>query len=173
MLLIGLVGHITSFNFQTQNGDPYSIKEALLYNVPVIITPLPFISEYGLEHGKNCYILNFDCSNVNDIAKSITNIPKNKVKLPNDIYGKLLAPGKSTYQQQLESRWIVEATNKYFATRTSDNELCVIHNKDRYIPEAGERWETTYARKELLYHSGFVNVIKEIKEQGGTSCTTN
>ena len=128
------------------------------------------MSEYGLEDGKNCYILDFDCSNVNEIAKKITKIPKEKVKLPEDIYSKLLHSGKSTYKQQLNSRFLVEATSKYIITNTSDNELCEIRNienntnKDRYIPEPGERWETSFSRKELLYRQGFVNVIKEIKE---------
>lgn len=152
-------------SFQTQNGDPYNPKEGMIYGVPLLITPLPFLSEYGLEDGKNCYILNFDCSNVDEIAKKITKKPKGKVKIPEDIYGKLLAPGKSTYKQQLESRWLVEATNKYFTTQTSDNELCAIHNVDRYIPEPGEQWETSFARKETLYHNGFVNVIKEVKKE--------
>ena len=124
-----------------------------------------------MENGKNCYILNFDCSNVNDIAKKITKIPKAKVKLPEDIYGKILAPGKSTYKEQQESRWLVEATNQYFLTNTSDNELCKIHNKDRYVPEPGEQWETNYERKEILYRQGFIKVIKEIKEE--KECTTD
>lgn len=133
--------------------------------MPLIITPLPFLSEYGLEDGKNCYILNFDCSNVNEIAKKITKVPKFKMKLPEDIYGKLLAPGKSTYKAKQNSRWLVEATSKYELTRTSDNELAVLNNKDRYIPNQGYRWETSFDRKEKLLRTGFIKVIKEIKEE--------
>ena len=118
-----------------------------------------------MEDGKNCYILQFDCSNVNDIAKKITKIPKEKVKLPEDIYGKLLAPSKSTYKEKQDSRWLVEATNKYEHTKTSDVELCRLNGVDRYIPKAGYQWETSYERKETLYHNGFIKVIKEIKEE--------
>ncbi len=118
-----------------------------------------------MEDGKNCYILEFDCSNVNDIAKKITKIPKEKVKLEEDIYGKLLAPSKSTYKAKLDSRWLVEATNKYERTNTSDVELCRLHNVDRYIPKAGYQWEISYERKETLYHNGFIKVIKQIKEE--------
>lgn len=118
-----------------------------------------------MEDGKNCYILEFDCSNVNDIAKKITKIPKEKVKLPEDIYRKILAPSKSTYKEKQDSRWLVAATTKYVNTRTSDNELCRLHNVDRYVPEPGYKWETSYERKEQLYHNGFVQVIKQIKEE--------
>lgn len=123
-----------------------------------------------MEDGKNCYILNFDCSNVNDIAKKITKIPKEKVKLPEDIYGKLLAPSKSTYKAQLNSRWLVEATNQYQLTKTSDNELAALNDKERYIPVEGYRWETSFERKEKLLRAGFIKVIKEIKEE--TECIT-
>lgn len=118
-----------------------------------------------MEDGKNCYILEFDCSNVNDIAKKITKIPKEKVKLPEDIYGKLLAPSKSTYKEKRDSRWLVEATSKYERKKTSDVELCRLYGVDRYIPKTGYQWETSYERKETLYHSGFIKVIKEIKEE--------
>ena len=118
-----------------------------------------------MEDGKNCYILNFDCSNVNDIAKKITNVPKGKVKLPEDIYGKLLAPSKSTYKAQLDSRWLVEATNQYQLTKTSDNELAALNDKERYIPVEGYRWETSFERKEKLLRTGFIKVVKEIKKE--------
>ena len=100
----------------------------------------------------------------------MVNVPKFKFKIPEDIYGGILAPSKSTYQKQLNSWWLVEATVKYENTRTSDNDLCKIHNVERYIPKAGERWEVPYSRKDKLYRAGFVNVIKEIKEE--EECTT-
>ena len=124
------------------------------------------MGEYGLEDGKNCYILEFDCSNVDDVAKKITKKPKGKVKLPEDIYNTILVPGKSTYKQQINRRYIVEATSKYVITNTSDNELCAIHNRERYVPEPGERWETSHSRKEILYRQGFIKVIKEIPING-------
>ncbi len=98
------------------------------------------------------------------------NIPKFKFNIPEDIYGEILAPSKSTYQEQLNSWWEVEATTKYKNTGTSDNDLCKIHNKNRYVPEPGEKWKVPYSRKEKLYHAGFVNVVKEIKEE--EKCTT-
>lgn len=133
--------------------------------MPVVVTPLPFLQEYGIEDGKNCYILKFDCSNIDEVAKKMTKIPKFIMKLPEDIYGKLLAPSKSTYQEKLSSRWLVAATDKYFLTRTGDSELSRIHKVDKYIPNVGEQWEVSFKRKKILYHDGFVNVIKEIKEE--------
>ncbi len=122
MLDFGLKEQIIQFNFRTRSGDPYSIKEAYFYNVPTIVTPLPFLEEYGIKDGKNAYIVNFDCSNINDVAKKMLNIPKFKFNIPEDIYGEILAPSKSTYQEQLNSRWEVEATTKYKNTGTSDND---------------------------------------------------
>lgn len=128
------------------------------------------MEEYGIKDGINAYIVNFDCSNINEVAKKMVNVPKFEFNIPQDIYEKILAPSKSTYQKQLNSWWEVEATAKYENTRTSDNDLCKIHNKDRYIPKPGEKWEVPYSRKEKLYHAGFVNVIREIKEE--EECTT-
>ena len=116
-----------------------------------------------MKDGENCYILKFDCSNVNEVAKKLANKPKKKVKLPEDIYKKILAPGKSTYIQKINSKWLVKATNKYFLTRTSDNELARINNVDRFIPEPGYTWETSYERKEILLKNEFIEVVKEIK----------
>ena len=116
-----------------------------------------------MKDGENCYILNFDCSNVNEVAKKLRNKPKGKVKLPEDIYKKLLAPSKSTYIQRINSKWLVKATSKYFLTRTSDNELAALNNVDRFIPEPGYTWETSYERKEILLKNEFIEVVKEIK----------
>lgn len=133
--------------------------------MPTIVTPLPFLEEYGMKHGENCYVLEFDCSNVNEIAKNITKIPKGKVKIPEDIYGKLLAPSKSIYKCQLDTKWLVEATNKYQLTNTSDNGLAILNNKKRYIPVEGYRWGVDFSRKENLVRNGFVKVVKEIKKE--------
>lgn len=123
-----------------------------------------------MEDGKNCYILNFDCNNVNEIAKKIANIPKSKVKLPEDIYGKLLYKSKSAYVNELNSRYLVEATNKYTETNTSDNGLCQMFNKSRYIPEKGFQWIVNYLRMKKLLACGFVKVIKKINEEVDENC---
>lgn len=135
-----------------------------MYNVPVIVTPLPFLEEKGYKDGVNCHILKFDCSNADEIAQRLK---KGKLKfkwtIPEDNYKSILYPGKSKYQERKKIRCEVEATAKYFITRTHDVELSVIKNKNRYIPEIGEKWETSWKRAHDLERKGFVNIIKEIK----------
>ena len=61
-------------------------------------------------------------------------------------------------------RYIVEATERYISTNTSDNELS--NQKGvRYVPQAGEKWEVSFERKEKLVDLGFVTVIEEVKEE--------
>lgn len=138
-----------------------------MYNVPVVVTPLPFLKEKGYVDGENCYIIEFDCSNINEVAKKMKKRPKFNWTVPDDNYISILFPGKSTYQEKKKYRCEVEATAKYFITRTHDVELSIIKNVSRYIPEVGEKWETSYDRAHDLERKGFVNIIKEIKPKKG------
>lgn len=76
----------------------YTINEALYRNIPVIVTPLPYLKEIGVEDNKNAYIMNFDCSNVEDIVKKIINIPEFEFKQMKDKYNTLLAKDKTKYK---------------------------------------------------------------------------
>lgn len=58
----------------------YTINESLYRNIPVIVTPLPYLEEIGVKDGKNAWILNFDCSNMKHIIDNIYNIPKFEFK---------------------------------------------------------------------------------------------
>lgn len=78
----------------------YSINEALYRNIPVIVTPLPYLKEIGVEDGKNAYIINFDCSNISSVAERIQNVPKFEFKQLKDNYKDLLAKSKSKYKEQ-------------------------------------------------------------------------
>ena len=60
-------------------------------------------------------------------------------------------------------RYLGEATDKYIEEDMSDNELSKREGK-RYVPKAGEQWEVSFERKELLEENGFIKVIEEIKE---------
>ena len=44
----------------------YTINEALYRNKPVIVTPLPYLKEIGVKNDLNAYILEFDCSNIQE-----------------------------------------------------------------------------------------------------------
>lgn len=72
----------------------YTIAESLFRNTPIIVTPLPYLEEIGVKDGENAYILNFDCSNLNDIVKKITNVPKFNFKKWEDDYGNIFTDKK-------------------------------------------------------------------------------
>lgn len=74
----------------------YTIAESLFRNTPVIVTPLPYLEEIGVKDGENAYILNFDCSNLNDIVKKITHVPKFNFKKWEDDYGNIFTDKKKT-----------------------------------------------------------------------------
>ena len=72
----------------------YTIAEALFRNKPIIATPLPYLKEIGVENGKNAYIMEFDCSNLDDIVKNIVNVPKFNFEKWEDDYGNIFTKKK-------------------------------------------------------------------------------
>lgn len=81
-------------------GDSYTIKDALYRGKPLIVTPLHYLDEMGIKDGKNCYVLEMDCSNVNEIANKVKNIPKFTFKPLEDTYDKILVKSKSHYKPE-------------------------------------------------------------------------
>ena len=120
-------------------GLSYSINEALYRNIPVIVTPLPYLEEIGVKHGVNSWIMEFDCSNIDDIVKNIENVPKFEFKQLKDIYNKLLAKGKSKYEEKRKSIVKFQCTRPY-----KDLEL-----NERKSPD-DEPYEVTLERAEFL-----------------------
>ncbi len=72
----------------------YTIAEALFRNKPVIVTPLPYLEEIGVKDGKNAYVMEFDCSNIDDIVKKIVDVPKFNFKRWEDDYGNIFTDKK-------------------------------------------------------------------------------
>ena len=89
----------------------YSINEALYRNIPVVVTPLPYLKEIGVEDGKNAYIVEFDCSNINEVARKMVNIPKFEFKHLEDNYDKLFTKTKSFYNKEYIDSIAVNSTN--------------------------------------------------------------
>lgn len=139
----------------------YSINEMLFRNKPVIVTPLPYLEEIGVKDGKNAYIMEFDGSNVEDIAKKITKIPKFEFKKFNDNYDKFLVKSKSTYEYVPDKKYLVRANRQWMIDSLIDSDL-------GYIPKEGEEYIVTEERLEVLlgnnpYKNKYVDVVKEIK----------
>lgn len=140
----------------------YTINEALLLGTPLIVTPLPYLEELGIKDNENCYILNFDLSNISDVIEKIRIVPKfDNFKLPSDIYDKWVVKSKSKYKEELKMRYLVEALNTYEEGNIVDNELL-------RIPKEGEKWEVSRERLDVLLGENalgkvFVKVVEETK----------
>lgn len=85
-------------------GLSYSINEMLYRNKPVIVTPLPYLEEIGVKDNENAYILDFNCSNVDEIADKIMTIPKFEFKKLKDDYSKIIVKGKSHYEEDKKKK---------------------------------------------------------------------
>ena len=134
----------------------YAINEALYRNIPIIVTPLPYLKEIGVEDGKNSYIMEFDCSNIDYIVQNIEKIPKFNFKHLEDGYSKILAEGKSKYEEEKNMKARVRALPKFEDIRDAERDV---------YPKAGEEWTTSYERAEYLKLNGVVEIIEEIKEE--------
>ena len=143
----------------------YTINEALGYGVPIVTTPLTILKELPITDNEHI-VLDWNCENVDDVARQIFEKKVNKFVYnpPEDNWEDLLIKGKSTYKEEREMRYLVEATDKYKKTNTSDNELSGIKGM-RYVPEEKEQWIVEAERKELLVENGFVTIVEEIKDE--------
>mgnify|MGYP001851574518 FL=1 len=133
----------------------YSINEALYRNIPVIVTPLPYLKEIGVENGKNAYILEFDCSNIEDVVKNIQNIPKFEFKKLEDKYKDLLKESKSHYEEDKKMKVKVKCVLK---GGYDDIKL------KRHIDE-NEEYIVDFERANYLKDNNAVEILEEIKEE--------
>lgn len=137
-----------AFSSLIQNGLSYFINECAYRNIPTILTPLPYLEEIGLKDGENCYILNFDCSNVDEVVKKMENKPKFKFEKLKDSYDTILAKGKSQYQEDLKTLKQVKCIIDDFF----DMEAKQLRTKE-------EVWVTTKLRAEYLESLGYVGIL--------------
>lgn len=133
----------------------YSINEALYRNIPVIVTPLPYLKEIGVENRKNAYILEFDCSNIEDVVKNIKNIPKFEFKKLEDKYKDLLKESKSHYEEDKKMKVKVKCILK---GGYDDIKL------KRHIDE-NEEYIVDFERANYLKDNNAVEILEEIKEE--------
>ena len=119
----------------------YTMIESLLLNVPVIITPWACLKELNITNDYG-FILPFDMTNipVDEIYNKKFNF---KYNLKPDSWNQILELSKSTYKEELNSIYTVEALSAYQNNRLVDAEL-------GYIPEPGEVWDVSKERFDLL-----------------------
>ena len=136
----------------------YTMIESLLLNVPVIVTPWPCLKELNITNDYG-FILPFDMSDipVNEIYNKKFNF---KYNLKSDNWDKILEPSESTYKEELNSKYIVEALKTYQDRNFKDVQLGI-------IPSPGSRWIVTKERLDLLLGENengetYVKLIKQI-----------
>lgn len=111
----------------------YTINEALYRNVPVIVTPLPYLEEIGYKDGKTGYTIEFDCSNVEEVARKLENKPTFNFKQLEDIYNKLFTNSETRFKEDnMKSKVICkEAYFDIQLNRLVEKEETIVVENDR------------------------------------------
>lgn len=119
----------------------YTMIESLLLNVPVIVTPWACLKELNITNDYG-FILPFDMTNipVDEIYNKKFNF---KYNLKPDNWNQILELSKSTYKEELNSIYTVEALSAYQNNKLVDAGL-------GHIPEPGEVWDVSKERFDLL-----------------------
>lgn len=144
----------------------YTLNEALYRNIPIISTPLPYLEEIGVKDGINSYIMEFDCSNVNDIVNKIQNVPKFKFEKLKDDYINIFAESKSRYEEERKMKVKVKAIIDFSFGRFNEienlirssekNENGYLYKKDIFI--------CSREIADYLEENNAIEIIEEIKE---------
>lgn len=140
----------------------YTLNEGLGYGVPIIATPLSILKELPITDNEKI-ILNWDCSNVDEVAAQVfeKKIKSFTYEIPEDGWSELLFNKKSTYKEDREKTYLVRATRKWLEYSLALNEI-------GKIPEEGYEFKVDGNRLEELidnpYNQTFIEIIKEIKK---------
>lgn len=131
----------------------YTLNEALYRNIPIITTPLPYLSEIGVKKGINAYIMEYDCSNVDEIVNNIKNVPKFNFEHLKDRYADILQESKSRYEEERTMNVKVKCIKEY-----EDMEI------GKHI-NVGDIYEVNKIRAEYLADNNAVEILEEIKKE--------
>lgn len=135
----------------------YTLNEALYRNIPIITTPLPYLEELGVKDGINSYIVEFDCSNIEDVANKIKDIPKFKFNKPEDKYKDLFTNIKGNYKEVLKMDVKVRCIKEYFDCELDKKIL----KDDEYIVKR-ERADVLTAYPPLVE---IIEIVEPIKKE--------
>lgn len=134
----------------------YTINEALYRNIPVIVTPLPYLEEIGYKDNKTGYTLKFDCSNIEEVVNKIQNKPVFNFKHLEDKYGELFTNKKSFYKEG-NMKVKVKCIVPYWDIQLSPNKQVVL-NKDF-------EWVVDKERADHLISLGLVEIVEYIPDK--------
>lgn len=136
----------------------YTTNEATAYGTPIVTTPLSVYKEFTNITDNERLILEWDCSNVDDIARQIfeKEVKPFKYNPPEDEWSEFLAKGDNTYKEELRMKVKVECINNY-------NDLQL-----KRLVQVGEELIVERGRADTLIELNLVKeleVIKEVKKE--------
>ena len=142
-------------------GYCYSVVESLCLGTPVVVTNMPVISEIGVKHGKNGFIVDFDLHDL-DVNKLYESELTFKYTPPTSDWTELFYQSEPTYNKDLEANYLVEALSIYKKKKIRDSVL-------NRIPEPGEKFIVDYNRLITLtgansLNTPFVKLVGKISE---------
>ena len=122
----------------------YTNQEALGYGVRIITTPLTVNKELKVPNEANL-ICEWDMSNVDEIARRVFEEEYKEFTYapPRDDWINIIDKTKTTYKEELEMRYKVEALSTYEEGNVVDNEL-------KRVPKKGEQFEVSKERLDVL-----------------------
>lgn len=149
----------------------YTTNEANGYGVPIVTTPLSVYNELPVTDNERI-VLNWDCSNVDEIARLIfeKEVKPFEYIPPKDRWDELLDKTKSSYKEEIDMKYKVEALDTYVKRNINDGEL-------GYKPKEGEVFEVSKERLDVLlgnntYDVPFVKLIEEESKKKPTKKTS-
>ena len=127
-------------------GYSYSVVEALCCGTPVIATDFAVVREQGIVPGKTGYILPMDMHEI-PIDDIYNRIPKFEPLKPREShYEKILAKGKSNYEQELKETTTLTATKRFYDLEADTTRA------------VGEKWKASKARGYDLQAKGLAQM---------------
>lgn len=132
----------------------YTTNEANGYGVPIVTTPLTVYKEFDVSDNERL-ILDWDCSNADEIAKQIfeKEVKPFKYKQPKDEWDKFLIKGKSTYKEERKLKVKIECITDY-----NDLQLNrTVHTGEQLIVDS--------ERADVIIGKGLAKMIETIQEE--------
>lgn len=116
---LDIIDYIADADYLVQLSDSeaycYSVVEALSVKTPVIVTNCPVYEELGIKDRIHGFILDFNMENI-PVDEIYSGLPKFKYTVLKDSWNKLLKPGNSVYDPNIENinTVKVQCVQKYY-----------------------------------------------------------
>lgn len=153
--------------FSDSEACSYTLNEALYRNIPILCTPLPYLEEIGVKDGINSYILDFDCSNVEELVSKIDKIPKFTFKQLEDNYKNILVNSKSKYEEERNMKVKVKALINFYDMESKEDkfkDLSQVNKDGTPARESQNIWICSKERADYLVEHKAVEIIDLIDE---------